>query len=50
MRYISTEFDDRPWDDARATEWLPVTMYVGGIEHNAASGRNYLSVYRANLP
>jgi leucyl-tRNA synthetase len=34
MRYISTEFDDRPWDDRRATTWLPVTMYVGGIEHS----------------
>jgi len=34
MRYIGTEFDDRPWDDKRATKWLPVTMYVGGIEHS----------------
>lgn len=34
MRYIGTEFDDRPWDDERATSWLPVTMYIGGIEHS----------------
>ncbi len=34
LRYVSTEFDDRPWDAARVKKWLPVTMYVGGIEHS----------------
>jgi leucyl-tRNA synthetase len=34
LRYVSTEFDDRPWDAERVKKWLPVTMYVGGIEHS----------------
>jgi leucyl-tRNA synthetase len=34
LRYTSTEFDDRPWDDARLRRWLPVSMYVGGVEHS----------------
>jgi len=34
MRYTSTEFDDRPWDDERLRRWLPVSMYVGGVEHS----------------
>ena len=34
LRYVSTEFDDRPWDVERVKKWLPVTMYVGGIEHS----------------
>ncbi|HEY4690987.1 MAG TPA: leucine--tRNA ligase [Anaerolineae bacterium] len=34
LRYISTEFDDRAWDKARAKKWLPVTHYMGGIEHS----------------
>src|SRR5881396_4296349 len=33
LRYPSTEFDDRPWDPARTTTWLPVTSYIGGNEH-----------------
>jgi leucyl-tRNA synthetase len=33
LRYPSTEFDDRPWDRARTTTWLPVTSYIGGNEH-----------------
>ena len=33
LRYPSTEFDDRPWDPARTTTWLPVTTYIGGNEH-----------------
>ncbi len=34
LRYLSTEFDDRPWDRARVKQWLPVTHYMGGIEHS----------------
>ena len=34
LRYTSTEFDDRAWDRDRAKKWLPVTHYMGGIEHS----------------
>jgi leucyl-tRNA synthetase len=34
LRYISTEFDDRAWDKERVKHWLPVTHYMGGIEHS----------------
>ena len=33
FRYISTEFNDRPFDKKRAKKWLPVNMYIGGHEH-----------------
>ncbi|MGH7546593.1 MAG: leucine--tRNA ligase, partial [Gemmatimonadales bacterium] len=33
LRYPSTEFDDRPWDEQRTKTWLPVTTYIGGNEH-----------------
>jgi len=33
LRYPSTEFDDRPFDQARTRTWLPVTTYIGGNEH-----------------
>jgi leucyl-tRNA synthetase len=33
LRYLATEYDDRPWDQARVRKWLPVTHYMGGIEH-----------------
>jgi leucyl-tRNA synthetase len=33
LRYPSTEFDDRPFDPARTTKWLPVSTYIGGNEH-----------------
>jgi leucyl-tRNA synthetase len=33
LRYPSTEFDDRPWDEKRTRTWLPVTTYIGGNEH-----------------
>jgi leucyl-tRNA synthetase len=33
LRYPSTEFDDRPWDERRTRTWLPVTSYIGGNEH-----------------
>lgn len=34
LRYTSTEFDDRAWDSERVKRWLPVTHYMGGIEHS----------------
>jgi leucyl-tRNA synthetase len=33
LRYPSTDFDDRPFDQARTRKWLPVTSYIGGNEH-----------------
>jgi leucyl-tRNA synthetase len=33
LRYPSTEFDDRPFDDALTKKWLPVDSYIGGNEH-----------------
>ncbi len=34
LRYLATEFDDRAWDTDRVRRWLPVTHYMGGIEHS----------------
>jgi leucyl-tRNA synthetase len=33
LRYPSTAWDDRPFDAERTRKWLPVNMYMGGIEH-----------------
>jgi leucyl-tRNA synthetase len=33
LRYLSTEYPDRPFDDARVRRWLPVASYIGGNEH-----------------
>ncbi|HEX3236686.1 MAG TPA: leucine--tRNA ligase [Gemmatimonadales bacterium] len=33
LRYPSTDFDDRPFDQALTKKWLPVTTYIGGNEH-----------------
>jgi leucyl-tRNA synthetase len=33
LRYPSTEYDDRPFEAELTRKWLPVDMYMGGIEH-----------------
>jgi leucyl-tRNA synthetase len=33
LRYPSTDFDDRPFDPALTSKWLPVDCYIGGNEH-----------------
>ena len=33
LRYPSTDFDDRPFDEAITKKWLPVDTYIGGNEH-----------------
>ncbi|HEU4642634.1 MAG TPA: leucine--tRNA ligase, partial [Gemmatimonadaceae bacterium] len=33
LRYPNTEYDDRPFDQARTRKWLPVDSYIGGNEH-----------------
>lgn len=33
LRYPSTDFDDRPWDEQRTARFLPVDFYAGGLEH-----------------
>jgi len=33
LRYPSTEFADRAFDERRTATWLPVTTYIGGNEH-----------------
>ena len=33
LRYPSTEFDDRAFDDELTKKWLPVDSYIGGNEH-----------------
>jgi leucyl-tRNA synthetase len=34
LRYPSTKFDDRPFDNDMTLKWLPVDMYIGGPEHS----------------
>lgn len=34
FRYTSTDVSDKPWDEARVKNWLPVHMYIGGAEHS----------------
>ena len=33
LRYISPQADDRPFDRALVDAWLPVDVYIGGVEH-----------------
>ncbi|HET8633823.1 MAG TPA: class I tRNA ligase family protein, partial [Gemmatimonadales bacterium] len=33
LRYPSTDFNDRPFDQERTRRWCPVTSYIGGNEH-----------------
>jgi leucyl-tRNA synthetase len=33
LRYPSTEYDDRPFDQELTGKWLPVNSYIGGNEH-----------------
>lgn len=34
LRYTSTEYHDRAWDEGRLRRWLPVSQYTGGVEHS----------------
>jgi leucyl-tRNA synthetase len=33
LRYPSTEYDDRAFDESLTKTWLPVSSYIGGNEH-----------------
>ncbi len=33
LRYPSTDFDDKPFDQVITKRWLPVDTYIGGNEH-----------------
>ncbi|MFA5932460.1 MAG: leucine--tRNA ligase [Microgenomates group bacterium] len=34
FRYLTTDMDDKLFDDTRSKKWLPVDMYIGGAEHS----------------
>jgi len=33
LRYINTELEDKPFDKAQLSKWMPVDVYIGGTEH-----------------
>jgi len=33
LRYLDSQNENEPFNKVKATKWLPVDMYVGGIEH-----------------
>ena len=33
FRYCSPGYEDGPFDPADVRRWMPVTQYVGGVEH-----------------
>jgi len=33
LRYVSPHADDRPYDQELVDKWLPVDVYIGGVEH-----------------
>jgi leucyl-tRNA synthetase len=33
LRYTDPQNDQRPFDSAKANQWMPVDQYIGGVEH-----------------
>jgi len=33
LRYVSPHADDKPYDRELVDQWLPVDLYIGGVEH-----------------
>ncbi|WP_031513209.1 leucine--tRNA ligase [Desulfofalx alkaliphila] len=33
LRYTSPKDNDKPWDTAKANNWMSVDQYIGGVEH-----------------
>jgi leucyl-tRNA synthetase len=34
LRYPSSNDETQPWDPALTRKWLPIDMYIGGVEHS----------------